>query len=361
MIHNIGVRCSSARATPRRSSEDPRGLLQVIKLQPCRRRVRGRARRYRRPEFVVVPRPHWRVSRPAGGVPSTGAIGASGPDGNPRPRGNTLDGSDELGKDRERPSGGGSVRVTTRLLGSMAACCLALLTGACSSSEAPAPAVTAAPTVPAAPVAPAGAAVPCYVGPGYNDKVDLTIPLKADGHPDFQDAWSQQAHSCNTTFFKAPESQVEQSAYRTAGYSGGSVGTLYNICTANEPDDVYAQPGFRASASQVPEINGALELCPSHPHAAAWKKSVGAGEQDIDLQSAGRTFGPGTFLVGSEIKPGRYFSEGALTGCYWARQNSSGGIIDNNFVNSARRVEVTISASDYAFDSKSCGQWRPIG
>jgi len=45
----------------------------------------------------------------------------------------------------------------------------------------------------------------------------------------------------------------------------------------------------------------------------------------------------------------------SLTGSGKAAQ----AVIDNAFVNSARRVEVTIRSSDYAFHAQRCGQWRP--
>jgi hypothetical protein len=110
---------------------------------------------------------------------------------------------------------------------------------------------------------------------------------------------------------------------------------------------------------QVSEINAALVLCPGHPQANAWRQAVQRGKAKSDLKAAGQVFGPGTFLVGKEIRPGVYVVEGDIKGCYWERQNSSGGTIENNFIPGARRVEVTISANDYAFHSEGCGEWTP--
>ncbi|MBB4930636.1 hypothetical protein F4561_001456 [Lipingzhangella halophila] len=77
-------------------------------------------------------------------------------------------------------------------------------------------------------------------------------------------------------------------------------------------------------------------------------------------RTSGPWFGPGAFLVGDEIQPGTYYSEGELDGCYWERSDSAGEIIDNDFLTSGRRVQVTIAASDYSFNSRSCGTWRPV-
>ncbi|MBM0239972.1 hypothetical protein JNW88_27820 [Micromonospora sp. ATA32] len=82
------------------------------------------------------------------------------------------------------------------------------------------------------------------------------------------------------------------------------------------------------------------------------------GQVDVDLAAQGRLFGSGTFRVGKEIKPGTYVTTD-VDGCYWERQNSSGNTIDNYFTNGARRVQVTIRSSDYAFSSERCGEWRP--
>jgi len=69
--------------------------------------------------------------------------------------------------------------------------------------------------------------------------------------------------------------------------------------------------------------------------------------------------GDGTYRVGTDIKPGTYYT-GNTDGCYWERAKNFTGsfnaIIDNDF-GSGRRM-VTISAGDVAFESDGCGSWR---
>lgn len=46
-----------------------------------------------------------------------------------------------------------------------------------------------------------------------------------------------------------------------------------------------------------------------------------------------------------------------VDGCYWGQLDDRGEIIDNNFASSAPQVQVTISATDFAFKSTGCGRW----
>lgn len=73
-------------------------------------------------------------------------------------------------------------------------------------------------------------------------------------------------------------------------------------------------------------------------------------------------FGPGVYLVGRDIAPGRYYADPAV-GCYWERLSGLGGttseILANDFVafNSAQSV-VDILPSDLAFSTDAdCGIW----
>ena len=78
-------------------------------------------------------------------------------------------------------------------------------------------------------------------------------------------------------------------------------------------------------------------------------------------QAPRTSFGGGTWLVNTEIAPGRYFSNPSA-GCYWARLSGTGGtlaeILANEITvfNSPQEI-VDISSSDYAFSSSNCGTW----
>jgi hypothetical protein len=69
-------------------------------------------------------------------------------------------------------------------------------------------------------------------------------------------------------------------------------------------------------------------------------------------------FGAGTQLVGTDVQPGRYTSEGGTT-CYWERLSGLSGTIEEIIVNANvdGRAIVEIVAGDAAFSSARCGRW----
>lgn len=87
------------------------------------------------------------------------------------------------------------------------------------------------------------------------------------------------------------------------------------------------------------------------------------GFEPVEAASSPTGFGSGTYRVGTDIEPGTYAVESAsaFSGCYWERTDASGEIIDNNFINSGFRAEVTIASSDYSFHTERCGTWEKIG
>jgi hypothetical protein len=81
------------------------------------------------------------------------------------------------------------------------------------------------------------------------------------------------------------------------------------------------------------------------------------------IQVGPRTqFGSGIHRVGTDIAPGRYYSDPS-EGCYWARLSGFGGTIseiisDESIGSNARQWIVDISGSDRGFESDSdCGTW----
>ncbi len=67
----------------------------------------------------------------------------------------------------------------------------------------------------------------------------------------------------------------------------------------------------------------------------------------------------GTFLVGTDVAPGTYKSEGGGS-CYWARLSDTTG--DGIIVNGGFTTHqiVTIKRSDKAFQTSSCGSWSKV-
>ncbi|MDH6513724.1 hypothetical protein M2163_009304 [Streptomyces sp. SAI-135] len=77
--------------------------------------------------------------------------------------------------------------------------------------------------------------------------------------------------------------------------------------------------------------------------------------------------GDGTYVVGSDIKPGTYRSEGPqgglVTSCYWARLSSTSGEAKDIIANDATsgQATVTIAATDKAFTTTGCKAWKKSG
>lgn len=195
----------------------------------------------------------------------------------------------------------------------------------------------------------------CYLDDSVDTEETFTVV-----EVDFSEVWPATPYSCDATRSSAQPNDVEQDAFEASGYDNrDSITTLYEMCAEVDPEDTYASGEHTASEEQILEITGMLTLCPDHPLADEISATAERGRVDIELEEAGLLIFGGTHLVEEEIQPGTYVIEGEIENCYWERQDSAGNIIDNNFILSARRVEVMIRASDYAFHTEGCGRWRP--
>jgi hypothetical protein len=73
-------------------------------------------------------------------------------------------------------------------------------------------------------------------------------------------------------------------------------------------------------------------------------------------------FGDGTFVVGTDIKPGTYKNTGAGD-CYWERLRGFGNTLNDKISNDLPGTSqsiVTISPTDKGFSSENCGTWHLI-
>lgn len=92
---------------------------------------------------------------------------------------------------------------------------------------------------------------------------------------------------------------------------------------------------------------------------SAREEAVGAAEE----QQARNTFsGDGTYVIGVDIEPGTYRSDGG-SGCYWARLSGLSGelsdIITNNISDGPTIVEIL--GSDAGFTTSRCATWTKTG
>lgn len=198
--------------------------------------------------------------------------------------------------------------------------------------------------------------IDCY---DVDSDQDFIFKIKnlAAPEPELSRVWPKKQTECEVSRTAGDMSDVEKKALAASHYSRKDLKYLYEFCAENDPDDSYAK--LTASEEQIPELRGWLLMCPHHPNAKGWRAALVRGEQEQKVRKAGRIFDAGTFRVGKDIKPGTYEIAGDIEDCYWERQDRSGRPIDNAFIDHARRVQVTIRSTDYAFSSEGCGTWRP--
>jgi hypothetical protein len=71
--------------------------------------------------------------------------------------------------------------------------------------------------------------------------------------------------------------------------------------------------------------------------------------------------GDGSYLVGSDIKPGTWKSSGAEGGlCYADTKTENGGILEQEVANEGS-VIIRITKRAYTFESRGCGTWKKVG
>jgi hypothetical protein len=66
----------------------------------------------------------------------------------------------------------------------------------------------------------------------------------------------------------------------------------------------------------------------------------------------------GFYIVGLDIAPGLWKSDGKRTGCYWSRSSVNMDLLDNDFGYGGGAV--MLRAGDFEFYTKGCGTWTPL-
>ncbi|MFC8531958.1 hypothetical protein [Nocardia sp. NPDC057227] len=99
-------------------------------------------------------------------------------------------------------------------------------------------------------------------------------------------------------------------------------------------------------------------ICPDQQ--SVLDEALSGNPRMINLRS-GKHFVSQTYDPTSPVvQPGTYSTTKAVSDCYWERLDPQGEILDNNFVSFAREVTVTIAATDGAFNSRNCGDWKRV-
>ena len=65
--------------------------------------------------------------------------------------------------------------------------------------------------------------------------------------------------------------------------------------------------------------------------------------------------GDGTYIVGDEIRPGSWESDGSGDSCYWSKIDDDLDVIENHFGLAGETI--TIGPSIHAVQFRNCGTW----
>ena len=84
-------------------------------------------------------------------------------------------------------------------------------------------------------------------------------------------------------------------------------------------------------------------------------RSEGCGLWTTDRSPLLGPIGDGVWIVGSDVRPARYLSDGG-TACVWQRLSGFGWTSDESIA-VGMSGEVTIEAGDVGFSSAHCGDW----
>jgi hypothetical protein len=128
------------------------------------------------------------------------------------------------------------------------------------------------------------------------------------------------------------------------------VGTIYVATGENFPDALAG--GAAAGMGGGPIL---LVQQNSLPSATAAEIARLTGQPCPTL----RSFGDGTWIVGTEVQPDTYRNSDSSGGCFWARLSGFGGTLAETITNdfTSEISIVTIEPTDVGFQTDRCGTW----
>ena len=131
--------------------------------------------------------------------------------------------------------------------------------------------------------------------------------------------------------------------------------TAQDALSAAQSEAKTAQDALSAAQAGLAARKTALDAAAAA--VAAREAKVGAAEK---AAQANTFAGEGTYLVGTDVKPGTYKAD-ASTGCYWARLKSldTSDIIDNQ--NTDGPVVLQILPTDKAVEVSRCAEFHKVG
>lgn len=191
-----------------------------------------------------------------------------------------------------------------------------------------------------------------------------------------EQAWAEPSDDCGAKYLGGEPSPVELAALSVSERPEvETLETLYALCA--ETTGHYFTHELTSDNAKI--FKGALMLCPDHPKYAHLTSKIKAGlareasedaeyaalkkekaARDAD-RAAGKYVDDGKYLVGKDVKPGTWQSQGAkVEDCYWEVSDAQGNIIQNNFISVAPQFTITVPATAAGFTVSRCS-FRWIG
>jgi len=137
---------------------------------------------------------------------------------------------------------------------------------------------------------------------------------------------------------------------------------ISNVASCTAGGLFFAASDALNEASEQQQQNTTVTFTADPPKAPQSEKPKSEAKTADSEQVA--EIGPGTYVVGAEIKPGYYKTKGPNGDriCYWARLNNlSGGlnsINDNGIAEGPTTIQIL--RTDKAFETRGCQPWVPV-
>ncbi|WP_324644868.1 hypothetical protein [Pseudarthrobacter sp. LT1] len=170
---------------------------------------------------------------------------------------------------------------------------------------------------------------------------------------DYKAAWASPFDLCTVNSATGTQSAAEKAAgAASGGTSPDTAKYLYALCATTAGHYFEGE----VSAPQAKEIAAALTLCPDHPKRSLLEASAAAGGALDADRANGKLVYTGKYLVGKDVVPGTWQSQGEkVENCYWEISDTQGNIMANNFISVAPQFTITIPASAAGFTVEGCG------
>lgn len=155
----------------------------------------------------------------------------------------------------------------------------------------------------------------------------------------------------------APRSRRGWLTHGAAALAGFVVGAvIVAAATGGTESGDGAKASATVTATETVTGSGRTESTPQPSASPSKEETAGDGVP-----------GDGTFVVGTEVKPGTYRTAGpaddAFDTCYWARLKSTSGDVGDIIANGTTKgpATVTVKPSDNAFQTTGCKDWKKVG